>query len=279
MRRADIDPATIRDFVLTVLRDAKNSIQLHEIQHGAGTLAVQAKVADQIRSGMEPAPHSRISPKFDDCVSEVVWNLALDRVLIQERPWESTVNPWFHLTDYGKMTLKNEHPSYYDPKGYINHIRAFAPDLDEVIEQYVIEGLNCLKQDLIFAAAVMLGAAAEKAVYLLLEAMQGAETNSAKLKKIEKLLKGRVLPDIFDLIQKQLDHLTKERKAIPYSIHEGAASHLTSLFEMIRVQRNAAVHPIAGKCSRMKVLAMVNSLPSTLEIAYRLINWFGENKI
>ncbi len=271
----------MRHFVLTTFKTVDDGIGLFAIQSAAGQLAEDEGLATRKKQG--PQTHSGISWDFDECTAEAVWDLILDRVLVQTRLWEggpdSPRNPWFRLTEYGKAVIQAGQPSHYDPDGYVARLKSFAPNLDEVIEQYVVEGLNCFRQSLIFAAAVMLGAAAEKAVYLLLEAMGKAETDPQGQKKVAKLSEPPRLPAIFEYIRRKLDDLVTGRKVIPYDVHEGSSQHLTSLFEMIRVQRNDAVHPAAGKCERLKALSMTHSLPPALELTYRLINWFKANRI
>ena len=51
--------------------------------------------------------------------------------------------------------------------GYINFLKKHVPTLDDVIEQYILEALTAFNRDAYFAAAVMAGAASEKAIYLL----------------------------------------------------------------------------------------------------------------
>jgi len=70
-----------------------------------------------------------------------------------------------------------------------------------------------------------------------------------------------------------------EANKMPYSVHEGNTQHLLSMFEMIRVQRNDAVHPAIGEVNRAKVFLTIQTLPPALEVTYRLIEWFATNQI
>ena len=58
--------------------------------------------------------------------------------------------------------------------GYLQFLRARMPQLDSVIEQYVAEAVTAFERQAHFAAAVMLGAASEKALYALADSMLGA---------------------------------------------------------------------------------------------------------
>jgi len=86
------------------------------------------------------------------------------------------------------------------------------------------------------------------------------------------------LPDIYDTILKTIEPLIESNK-IPYTVHRGCTEHLISLFEMIRVQRNDAIHPTNGKVDRTKVFLSLQTIPTGLECIYKLIDWFKANPI
>lgn len=74
------------------------------------------------------------------------------------------------LTDFGKEWIKEQAVIPEDSQGYLTVLRQSIPKLDSVIEQYVNEALLTYNRCAFFAAAVMVGAASEKALYLLMEA-------------------------------------------------------------------------------------------------------------
>ncbi len=186
--------------------------------------------------------------------------------------------PFFRLTKFGQDYISQSAPHYYDPQGYMESLRNIVQNLDPIIEQYIFEGLNCYRRQLFFASAVMFGAAAEKAILLLVQAITDSMSNPSSKKKAAQLLERPNLPEIFDTIRKTLNPLIKA-KTIPYSVHQGCTEHLMSLFEMIRVQRNDAVHPVSGQVNRTKVFLSLQTIPAALESIYKLIDWFGNNSI
>ena len=211
-------------------------------------------------------------------VNQIICDLIVDRVLTIGSNKSNQQWPHLRLTDFGHSVVDRAVPTYYDPEGYIAILESFTPKVDSVIKQYVLECLNCFKQHLFFAAAVMLGAAAEKAVLLLLESIGKAETDTKSKRNITELLERPSLPKIFSTIQSKLQQLIKA-KTLPYSVHQGSTEHLLSLVEMIRVQRNDAIHPVAVRVNRTKVFLSIQSLPAALEVIYRLIKWFKKNRI
>ena len=67
------------------------------------------------------------------------------------------------------------------------------PSMDDVVEQYVTEALIAFERQAYFAAAVMLGAASEKALYILAEAMVDALKSQKAKQTLEQHPKGRTL--------------------------------------------------------------------------------------
>jgi len=211
-------------------------------------------------------------------INEIVWDLIIERVVTPGEDMPDRGFPFFRLTKFGQDYISQSIPHYYDPQGYMEFLRNIVQNLDPVIEQYIFEGLNCYRQQLFFASAVMIGAAAEKAILLLLQAITDSMTDPNGKRKTAQLLDRPNLPEIFDTITKTVNSLIKA-KSIPYSVHQGCTEHLMSLFEMIRVQRNDAIHPITGQVDRTKVFLSLQTLPTALGSIYKLIEWFGNNSI
>lgn len=58
---------------------------------------------------------------------------------------------------------------------------------------------------------------------------------------------------------------------------DGALTHLSSLFEAIRVQRNDAVHPNTAAVNEDSVRLSYDAFPHATEKAETLRAWFGKN--
>jgi hypothetical protein len=212
-------------------------------------------------------------------INEVIWDLIIERVVTPGHSNSPDSQfPHFRLTKFGQDYISQSAPHYYDPQGYMEFLRNIVQNLDPVIEQYIFESLNCYRQQLFFASAVMIGAAAEKAILLLLQAITDSMSNPSSKRKAAQLLDRPNLPEIFDTISRTIISLIKT-KAIPYSVHQGCTEHMMSLFEMIRVQRNDAIHPITGQVDRTKVFLSLQTIPTALDSINRLIVWFKGHPI
>jgi hypothetical protein len=155
-------------------------------------------------------------------------------------------------------------------------LRERVPALDPIIEQYVIEALTAFDRDAYFASAVMLGAASEKELYLLAEAVFSALKDPKKQSKLRGLLDRRKLLELFETVRDTI-HQGVTAKVIPYTDSEGSTTHLMSLYEAVRVQRNDAVHPMNAIVSEDSVRLLLQSFPYALSKSEELRAWCVAN--
>jgi hypothetical protein len=163
-----------------------------------------------------------------------------------------------------------------DVAGFMKGLNTGVPNLDSVIKQYVQEALVTYERRAYFAAAVMIGAASEKAVYLLAEALECATQDQQEKKRLANAMQKRGLPDLFKAVSSTLQ---RAKKLIPYPVQEGATEHMLSFFEAIRVQRNDAVHPAAANVTPDKVYLSIAAFPNACKKVHDLVDWLKANKI
>jgi hypothetical protein len=199
---------------------------------------------------------------------------------IPEPPQDLPANPHhqvrYVLTQRGIAWAASIDPLPEDVRGYMNLLHKLVPNLDTVIDQYIRESLSSFERQTFFAAAVMVGAASEKAIYLLAESMVGAFADVNKQDKLKKLMDRRRLSDLFHAVEKTI-HDAHQSKSLPYPLFDGAVSHLMSLIEGIRAQRNDAVHPMNATVSADSVRLSLYAFPHALEKLQLLREWFLAN--
>ena len=178
----------------------------------------------------------------------------------------------YYVTERGRAWFNGTEPLPEEAAGYMNFLRQLVPNIDGVIDQYVVEALTAFERRAYFAAAVMLGAASEKELYLLAESMLGAIRDTRKRQKLQSTLERRKLLELFDLVRSSIEDAFKA-KALPYTEFEGSATYLMSLFEAIRVQRNDAVHPMNAVVSADSVRLLLQSFPYSLAKSEHLRGW------
>ncbi len=261
---------------LTSFISIKDDVQQLAIKHEVFPSEEECK-QNGINDYFQYYREKRLKPIDEENINQIIWDLIIDRILTPGSNSSNPDLPNLRLTKFGHAIINQEAPPFYDPQEYASLIKSFTNELDPLIEQYVIEGLNCFGKRLLFAAAVMFGAAAETAILILLDAIGKAEADPKRKEKVEKLLNGQTkLPEIFKAIQ---DAMLRAKGTMPYSVYQGSEQHLLSFFEMIRVQRNDAVHPAAGKVDKTKVFLTIQTFPTALAVLYQLVGWFSVNKI
>jgi hypothetical protein len=186
----------------------------------------------------------------------------------------------YRVTERGKAWLSETEPLPELVDDYMGLIHERIEPLDPVVKQYTIEALRTFNDRSYFASAVMLGAASEKVIYLLAEALRVALKESNEKAELREALKGRSLLSLLT----KVTHIIKHHKAknesqagIPYPTYE-CIPHIESLFDAIRFQRNGAVHPRTGIVSPDSVRMMLRSFPFALWKIAEVVEWCKHNK-
>jgi hypothetical protein len=185
---------------------------------------------------------------------------------------------WYCWTERGLQWVKGAEPIPEAVTEYMKFLREHVPTVDNVIFQYILEALVAFNREAFFAAAVMLGAASEKAVYLLTTSLLNALKPSRRRTTMETAFNRRQLFTLLDCVRKTIEDGSAGSPApIPYSVSEGADAHLSSLFEAIRTQRNDAVHPMNAIVSASSVRLLLHSFPYALNVTEKLREWADAN--
>lgn len=179
--------------------------------------------------------------------------------------------PAIMLTDLGK-SWASDSARLRDPDGYGELLREYAPGLQQATVEYALEAFRCLRQNLLFACAVMIGAAAEREVFRLGQAILDSESADAAQNLKNALERGK-LPTLFQEIRTAIERAIRS-DSMEYAVHEGSTDHLLSFQEMIRVQRNDAVHSGGATVSKEKAFLAIQTFPAAAGTIDRLRTWF-----
>jgi hypothetical protein len=151
-----------------------------------------------------------------------------------------------------------------DEAGYLAHIRTLVPKPNTVVIEYVGEALRTFNRQAYLAAAVMLGAASEAAIYDLSDAVVIALVPGKRRNELQDFDRKRKLHSMLALIAQVLQHGTVQME------FKSAQLHLASLFDSIRIQRNEAVHPETGTVSLESLRTAIDAFPRAYQVADRL---------
>jgi hypothetical protein len=180
------------------------------------------------------------------------------------------------LTKRGREWVEGQDPIPELPAEYLTALQRMVPNLDEVVREYVVEGLGSFEHDRFRAASVMIGAASEKALYMLAEKMLDAISAPRWKEKFSTSLKRRDLTELFDQMRNVLER-ANNLPGRPFEIFDGGQDHLVSLIKAIQVQRNNAVHPMNEKISDDTVRLSYFAFPYALQKIEQLRDWFSTN--
>ena len=178
----------------------------------------------------------------------------------------------YYITKRGLEWFNDVEPFPEEADGYMKFLCERVPNMDSIIRQYIVEALAAFERQAYFAAAVMLGAASEKALYLLAESVLGAFKDARRQEKLKALSDRRKLLELFEYVRNAI-HEASKSKLLPYADSEGSTTHLMSLYEAMRIQRNDAVHPMNATVSAESVRLLIRSFPYSLSKSEELRAW------
>jgi hypothetical protein len=223
--------------------------------------------------------YDAMPPRLRALVSEAFFHLFHKGYIAPQPPDSRLGQPplyMFDVTGRGRAWFQGGEPLPEEAERYMKFLRERVPAMDPIIEQYVIEALTAFEREAYFASAVMLGAASEKELYLLAEAVHSALKDPAKHSKFKRMLDRRKLSELFEAVRDNIREAVTA-KLLPYADSEGSTTHLMSLYEAIRVQRNDAVHPMNASVSEDSVRLLLQSFPYALSKSEELRAWFADN--
>ena len=137
--------------------------------------------------------------------------------------------------------VAGEGPQPHDPEGFIREFREKNPAADSTVLEYLDEAVRCFNHQCQRAAAVLIGAASEKLILMLLEAFEDAIDDEDVKAEFQREYRFSILSK-FNSLKDRLDRMSDAGK-FPYEVKEAVASELPGMFQLVRRHRNSAGHP------------------------------------
>lgn len=217
-----------------------------------------------------------LHPGDETLLMEVIWSLIIQGVLVPGFNDSNPNLPFVRLTEYGRHCVQEQRILPHDPDGYLREFREAIPGVDTTISDCVSECLQCYIRGLYRAAAVMLGAASEQAVLLLIESC--AQSIGDQPRRERFLTEIERAQSIFKKFQIFQTRLAGVRANLPKEMRENLDSLLQGVFDLIRNSRNDAGHPaLGGRVSRDDMYSHLRLFLPYCERIYGLIGWFATN--
>ena len=209
-------------------------------------------------------------------VNEIVWDLILERVLAIGLNKANPAWPFLRLTSYGKSFRGNvETVCIHDVTGMLNLLDKNVASCDSVIKVYFGECLNTYCINSLLSSSVMLGCAAEKLICILFSSYVNW-LRRANQKEHDNLLKFESRN-----ISRKFDELVKSMKAHKDDISVNDMDDfdliVSSLFSIIRQNRNDAGHPTGKAINRDELQTMIYVFINYCKKVYSFIEFFDSS--
>jgi hypothetical protein len=158
-------------------------------------------------------------------------------------------------------------------------LRRDIPDCDEVIVKYTEESIFCVTAKAWLASTIMIGAASEKAISLLIDAYSDAIIDKTKQAKFQKKIERLGILNKFEAFEQSYKHNCKNAPYDPI-VTEGFNMAIRHTFDFCRASRNRVGHPkIVPEFEISLLIANLNYFPDYIKTIYKLMDYFEENGV
>jgi hypothetical protein len=202
---------------------------------------------------------------------ETLWGLLADGLVYLDPSGQSATDNWhWRLSDNGKRSVDGGTWEPRDASGYLDRIRREIPDLDSLVEVYLIEALGSFNGRCYLATSVMLGVAAEQA-FLVMVKKYAASSLTGAISMAKELNNPR--SHYFTLWTEFRKRIEPIRRDLP----EGLADSLTldAIADLIRETRNEVGHPTGRQVDEDTARVHLNIAPVYLRKMHLLASHFA----
>jgi hypothetical protein len=245
------DGVTIRRVLLEVMQANANNLQ---------SRSVLEEAARQLRG----VPHQAILTVFGDFfrTGHVAWGYNIS----------NPDPPFMHITEQGRRALAHLSRDPFNTDGYLAHLDG-AAQISPIARSYVEEALRTWVADCHKASAVMIGAASERLILDVRDALVARmqSLGQAPSNDLTDWRIGRVLRAIDAL-------LDPRRNTMPGQLREAFDAFWSAFTGQIRLARNDAGHPVSiDPVTQERVHASLLIFPELAALATGLADWISAN--
>ena len=276
-KRMPLNLEDIRGLVLQALRQPRWN-QVTDLEIAVGNLKAQMHGSSQQNRGFSVDGRAHLERGEYALINEIIWSFIIQGILVPGTDDNNPNWPFLRLTAYGQRCIEVHQILPHDPDRYLRDFQRAVSSPDPVIREYLTEALQSFLRDLHRASAVMLGAASEKAILLLIDSY--AESIADPNRKAQ--VKGQIekAPSIFRKYEVFEKAFTNIKPQMPKPLTENADSLLRGVFDLIRNNRNDAGHPASGiLISRDSNYSHLRLFIPYCQRIYELIAWFATNSM
>lgn len=265
----------IRNLVVQALRQPGWN-QVVGLEIAVGDLKAQVQGLSRHQRGFSGDGRAHLERGEYALIHEIIWSFIIQGILVPGTDDNNPNWPFLRLTEYGQRCAEVRQILPHDPDGYLRDFQQAIPLADPVIKEYLTEALQCFLRDLHRASAVMLGAASEKAILLLIEAYSESHADPSKKAQVKgQVEKAQSIYRKYEVFEKGFASLKPQ---MPKALTENTDSLLRGVFDLIRNSRNDAGHPASGiLVSRDNNYSHLRLFIPYCQRIYELLAWFAIN--
>ncbi|MGH7774301.1 MAG: hypothetical protein ACREQA_18910 [Candidatus Binatia bacterium] len=152
------------------------------------------------------------------------------------------------------------------------------PTVDPLIVRFLKEAILSLKAGSLLGCSFLLGAASEKAIWLLIDSFTSAIDEEINQRKFRDGLNNKFVSKAYEDFIKRFKSC-KSKPTDPALTHD-LDTQVESIFQFFRICRNEVGHPhIPPNLDKGVLLANMGQFMKYMETIYRLIDYFSKAKI
>lgn len=251
IKQLQIPYSEFKSLVIECLKGVGGSFEFTNFCCSVAAIAVKRNLVPD----PNPPGHQGLSFRLDrtdqNRVRRVVWDLIIQQVLTIG-DYHNDSWPHLSITEYGQKAINSDLPVPNDPDGYLKRIKTKIPNLDPIIETYLIESINTYNINQLLSATITLGCASERALTILIDSYKNSFKEIADKSMFSKKIEGKFIKTQFEEFNKSLEGIII---TLPYELKERHKNTLNGVFEMIRQNRNDAGHPTGKQVDKDTLFA------------------------
>lgn len=270
----DLPFEELKHIILKCIEKQGGSFEFKNFCNTVGAYVVKSGIVTDPNPSGHQAIYYPLQKQDEDRVREVLWDLIIERVLTIGA-FSGDTWPWLSVTDYGKKAIASSPPAPNDSSGYLKRIKSEVPQLDSIIEAYLIESVRTYNINQLLSSTITLGCASEKALMVLIDTFKQTFKDSAKKAAFSKKVDDKFIKAQFDEFDKAIRQSLSQ---MPYELKENYTNTLTGVFQMIRYNRNAAGHPTGKQVDKDTLFANLQVFIPYCKYIYELKDYLDKNQ-
>lgn len=264
----------LKHLVLNCIKQQDDSFEFKNFCNTVGDYAIKMKIVTNPNPKGHQAIHFPLQKQDEDKVREIIWDLIIERVLTIGA-YSGDTWPWLSVTSYGKKAINSIKPAPNDSTGYLKRIKNEIPQLDPIIETYLIESIRTYSINQLLSSTITLGCASEKALMILIDTFKHTFNDNSKKIAFSKRVDDKFIKTQFDEFDKAIRQILPH---LPYELRGAYTTVLTGMFDWIRNNRNDAGHPTGKKIDKDTLFSHLQVFINYCKYIYELKDYFDQNK-